>query len=294
METKLSHVKSRHQALVSSFLRNWLVPVLYVAVLIAVYIRFGFLFQFTLGLVWLCVIPVVAYFGRSREFIRNTAFVVSALLSYEALQGVTGSIVDPKNVVSLAAADKAIFGFNFTAAVQNAFASAAVTFVSTIFYGMHLFLVAAALIIFWFTSKKVFNGYAYSIILTSYLALITFILVPTAPPWFVGTAKNLIPDAGSLLPSGLQSVQQILMAIESDKFAAFPSLHGAYVTLLTVYSFRVSKKWGILALAIAGGVLFSTIYLGQHFVMDLAGGVVYSLAAIFVVDKMLARFPQLN
>jgi len=237
---------------------------------------------------------VVAYFGRSREFMRNTAFVVSALLSYEALQGVTGTIVNPRNVVSLAAADNAIFGFNFTAAVQNAFASAAVTFVSTILYGMHLFLVAGALIVFWFTSKKVFNGYAYSIILTSYLALITFIVVPTAPPWFVGAAKNLIPGAGNLFPSGFQSIQQVLMAIESDKFAAFPSLHGAYVTLLTVYSFRVSKKWGIVALAIACGVLFSTLYLGQHFVMDLAGGVVYSLAAVFVVDKMLARYPLRN
>jgi membrane-associated phospholipid phosphatase len=293
-ERSASNPDGRYHRLAFSFLRNWSVPVLYLMILVAVYVRFGFLFQFTLGAVWLCVIPVIAYVARSREFLRNSAFIVTLLLSYEALQGVTGRLISDGSVASLASIDTALFGFNLSSAVQNAFYSASVTLVSTIFYNMHIYLVVAALILFWFTSRKVYSEYAYSIVLTSYLALMTFILMPTAPPWFVGPAQNLLPAGNSMLPSAMQTVQQALMTIESDKLAAFPSLHGAYVTLFAVYAFRVGKKWGLVALIIAGGVYFSTVYLGQHYVMDLVGGAVYSFAAVLLVDRLMARHPQMQ
>ena len=292
-DEKATTVEPSDHPFLSSFLRNWSVPVLYLAVLVAAYVRFGFLFQFTLGAVWLVVIPVIAYVARSREFLRNSLFVVTLLLSYEALQGVTGELVHSGNVASLASVDMAVFGFNLGAAVQNLFASTTMTLVATIFYSVHVYLVVAALIAFWFASRKIYQGYAYSMVLTSYLALMTFILMPTAPPWFVGTAQNLLPAGTSLLPSGAQAVQQALLAIESDKLAAFPSLHGAYVTLFAVYAFRVGRKWGLAALVLVFGVFFSTIYLGQHYVMDLVGGVAYSLAAVFVVDRLVSRHPTM-
>ena len=128
----------------SAFLRNWSIPLFYLVVLVIVYVRFGFLFQFTLGVVWLGVVPIVAYIGKSREFLKNTVFFITLLLSYEALQGVTGELVSSGNVVSLASIDKAFFGFNVASAVQTAFASPSVTLVSTFFYGLHVFLVVTA------------------------------------------------------------------------------------------------------------------------------------------------------
>lgn len=274
-------------------MRYWLVPCLYVAVLVVAYIRFGFLFQLTLGLIWLAVVPVIAYFGKSREFLKNTAFLISLLLSYEALQGITGQLVGSGSLVSLAGLDKALIGLNLPLAVQNAFSSSWVTLVSTVFYGLHVYLVIAAIILFWFLNKAVYRGYAYSMVLCSYLALITFVVLPTAPPWYAGVAKNLLPSGTSMLPGPLQALQQALLAIESDKFAAFPSLHGAYATLFAVFSFRLNKKVGLAALVIAFGIYFSTIYLGQHYVIDLIGGVVYALGSVVVVDKLLSRFSPL-
>jgi membrane-associated phospholipid phosphatase len=272
------------------FLRNWSVPLLYLIVLVAIYLRFGFLFQFTLGVVWLAVIPIAvipiaAYVGESsREFLKNSVFFVCLLLSYEALQGVTGFLISSGSVVSLAYVDRAIFGFAFT--LQNTFAHPSVTLLSTVFYGLHVFLVIAAIILFWFKNRMIYRGYAYSMVLTSYLALFTFIVFPTSPPWFSGAARNLLSAGIAMLPSALQELQQMLLAIESDKFAAFPSLHAAYAVLFTVYALRLSRKLGLLVLVIACGVFFSTIYLGQHYVIDLLGGIIYSLAAVAVVDKL--------
>ena len=271
------------------FLRNWSVLVLYLVVLAVAYLRFGFLFQFTLGAAWLAVIPVVAYFGRSREFLKNTVFLISVLLSYEALQGITGSLVSSGSVTSLASVDRAIFGFDFTSAVQNAFASPSATMVSLFFYTIHLFLPIAGILLFWFVNRKVYRGYAYSLVLTSYLALFTFIVFPTSPPWFTGAAQNLIPTGSGMLSPALQGLQNALMSIESDKFAAFPSLHAAYAVLFTVFAFRLNRKFGLVSLIIPGGVFFATIYLGQHYVIDLVGGLVYALGSVALVDWLTSR-----
>jgi len=289
MEDKKVAKATAPQALGSVFLRYWLVPTLYVAVLLVAYLRFGFLFQLTMGVAWLAVVPVIAYFGKSREFLNNTVFFVSLLLSYEALQGITGQLVGSGSVVSLAGLDKTLVGFNLPLAVQSAFQSNWVTVVSTIFYGLHVFLVIAAVILFWFLNKSVYRGYAYSMILCSYLALMTFIIMPTAPPWYSGTAQNLLPSGNGMLPGPIQGLQQALLAIESDKFAAFPSLHGAYATLFAVFALRLNRKAGIAGLVIACGVYFSTLYLGQHYLIDLIAGVVYALGSVLVVDRLLSR-----
>jgi len=287
MEDKKVSKAGATQALGSQFLRYWLAPALYVVVLLVAYVRFGFLFQFTLGAAWLCLIPVLVYFGKSREFLSNTVIFVSLLLGYEALQSVTGQLVNPGSLVSMAGLDKALVGFNLPLAVQTAFSSNLVTLIATGFYGIHLFLVVAAVILFWLVNKAVYRGYAYSIVLCSYLALITFIVMPTSPPWYSGVAQNLIPSASNLLPGPLQVLQQTLLAIESDKFAAFPSLHAAYATLFAVFAFRLNRKVGYVGLAIAIGVYFSTLYLGQHYAIDLIGGIAYALGSVLVVDRLL-------
>jgi membrane-associated phospholipid phosphatase len=282
----------KRSTLKSLILNSWTIPLVYLATLLVAFLRFDLLFQFELGAVALAVIPPVAYFGKSREFMKNSALVVGVLLTYEALQGLTGRFVSPSAIVSLSGIDKAIFGFNVNAMVQTEFASAAVTVISTFFYGLHIFLVVIALVLFWFTSKRLYKGYTYSIVITSYLALATFVLVPTAPPWFSGVAQNLLPAGNHMLPSFVTSLQQALLSIESDKFAAFPSLHAAYVTLFSIYLFRLKPRYGYMSLFLVFGVFFATVYLGQHYIVDLIGGVLYSLVGVWAVDHLI--LPRLH
>lgn len=270
-------------------LRFWAVPMAYVGILVVVYLRYGLIFQMELGIASLIALPPVAYFAKSKEFLKNSAFFVSVLLTYETLNGVTGSMVNSSSVVSLAGLDKAIFGINLTAAVQTTFESATVTAISTFFYGLHIFLILIALVLFWFTSKVIYRGYTYSMILTSYLALLTFVLIPTAPPWFVGSAQNLLSEGYKLMPSSFSELQKALLSVESDKFAAFPSLHAAYATLFAVYTVKLNPKLGYVSVPILCGICFSILYLGQHYMLDLVGGVGYALLAYFVVEWFFTK-----
>jgi membrane-associated phospholipid phosphatase len=261
-------------------------PASYALLLLAVYLRYGVVFQFTLGLVALPVLPVVAYFSRSKEFLRSAVFLVTVLLIYEALQGITGALVGTGSVISLGFLDVDLLGVNLSQVVQNAFDSGAVTMVSLFFYGLHVFLVVGAAVLFWFANRMVFKGFAYSIVVTSYVALFTFVLLPTAPPWISGGVLDLLREGYAALPAPLQSLQSALLSIESDPFAAFPSLHAAYATLFSAYMFRLKRLYGLLSLPILFGVFFATLYLGQHYLVDLLGGVAYALASVVLVDKL--------
>ena len=265
--------------------------VVYATVNMAVYLRFGKLPELSLGVVVLLTLPVVGFVTRSKEFTRSSLLFITVILTYEALQGLTGALVNSGTVVSLAGLDRALVGFDFTSAFQAAFASSAITLVSTFFYGLHVLLIIIAVVLFWFKNKTVYRGYAYSMILTSYLALLTFVIIPSAPPWFVGTARNLLTAGDKMLPSFLQSVQAVLLSGESDIFAAFPSLHAAYVTLFSVFMFKLDRRCGFASLPIVFGVYFSIIYLGQHFLVDLLAGITYAMFSAYVAGSL---FPQIR
>jgi membrane-associated phospholipid phosphatase len=266
----------------------WLLPLCYIAIFLIAYFRFGIVFNATLGIVFMVVIPIVMFFTKSREFLRNIALCVSVLLTYEALEGIVGILTSNGDVIYLSSVDKAIFGFSFTAAVQNFFFSTTATTIATIFYSTHIYLVLIAMVAFWIINKNLYRGYTYSIILTAYMGLITFALFPTAPPWYSGVAHNLLTQGFNMLPNSINTIQQTLTSAE-DKLAAFPSLHAAYATLFAVYTIKINPKLGFFSIPFLIGVLFSTLYLGQHYLIDLIAGIAYSLLAFFIVEKLISN-----
>jgi inositol phosphorylceramide synthase catalytic subunit len=123
-----------------------------------------------------------------------------------------------------------------------------------------------------------------AMVLTSYGALITFVLVPTAPPWFSGVASNLFRGSGlDVVPAFLSPLSSIVVP---DYFASFPSLHAAYTITCCYFLSKTSYRLGLVGGSIAGMTLFSTLYLGQHYAIDLLGGALYSLVPCLVIDRL--------
>lgn len=259
---------------------------MYVILLLLTYIRFGVLFQFSLGMYALLVLPLVMILSKRRlSFIKSWVPFLTIILMYEALQGVVGAMVEAGEVVSLYAMDVALWGLNLTGAIQSALVSQPMTLAMTFFYTLHLPLVVFASVYLWHDDKGLFKRYVSAITVTSYLALVTFVFLPTAPPWYEGAAQNLLQSADSLFP--VQAYQSVMSLIEADKFAALPSLHTAYAVIFLFYMKKRGRRSGLLALTITSGILFSTLYLGQHYAIDLIFGAVYALGSCFITDRMV-------
>jgi membrane-associated phospholipid phosphatase len=259
----------------------------YVAVLLVAYFRFGVLFQFTLGVYAILALPLIFLASRQRLlFIKSwTPFIVVILL-YEALQSVISVAVAKDGVMSLYPIDYLVWGFNLTGAVQRALLSPVLTAIMIFFYSLDPLLVVLVSIYFWHSDKAIYKRYVYAVAITSYSALVTFLLFPTAPPWYEGVASNLLQGAGTMA----KFYMSFTNLVDINKFAAFPSLHAAYAIAFLYYMQKRGKRYGLVALPITAGILLSTIYLGQHYLIDLIGGTAYCLTACFLVDWFSKRF----
>ena len=76
--------------------------VAYVALLLVAYVRFGVLFQFSLGIYALLTLPLILVVSRRRlVFIKSWVPFLVTILSYEALQGLVGAVVANSGIISL-------------------------------------------------------------------------------------------------------------------------------------------------------------------------------------------------
>jgi membrane-associated phospholipid phosphatase len=135
--------------------------------------------------------------------------------------------------------------------------------------------------IIWQHYRQHYWPFVISLLLTSYAAFVTFMLVPTAPPWVAGL-KGDLPGV-YLVHEGLPALASIYNALSPNQVAAMPSLHAAYPRLFLLFAWRI---WGWRATPFAlypAAVYFAVVYLGHHYVADLLGGMVYATTAYLIV-----------
>jgi hypothetical protein len=155
------------------------------------------LFQLSLGVLFLASVPVFVLFERWKGFFRDAFPFVTLLLSYEALQGLVGEAASLRSIFSVYYVERALWGFNLTGWVQSQLQSTMTTNVALVLYGLHFPLVLGASVLFWVTDRSIYRSYANAMVFSSFMSLIMFILLPTSPPWYDGTAQNLVANGPS-------------------------------------------------------------------------------------------------
>ncbi len=71
--------------------------------------------------------------------------------------------------------------------------------------------------------------------------------------------------------------------INPNQVAAFPSLHAGYPFLAFLFARRAFGRVGWLMLVYSAAVWFSIVYLADHYVVDILGGLAYAGAAYWAV-----------
>ena len=134
---------------------------------------------------------------------------------------------------------------------------------------------AAVAIFIW--RRDLFPRFAVTVVGTMYVALILFVLVPTAPPWLAGRTGEL-PGALRVMDfvggqvDG-QAYQDVYASLgEPNSVAAMPSLHMGITFVLFLWAFD-HKRW-LAPLLFAYSVLMglSLMYLAEHYLLDLFVG----------------------
>lgn len=232
--------------------------------------------------------------GRLKQFIRDWSVPVTLFLSYDYLRGLVPKLSMQAHIFPMINFDKALFGAIPTNKLQSLlFSDGAVhwyDYLSTVFYMSHFIVPMVIAFLFWLRKKQYFEEYTMALILLSYASFITFILFPAVPPW-MASQQGFIPEVFKVMDKVFASLPHPIDLPSVYKFfganlvAAVPSLHAAYPWLTFLFIRKYSKKLGMIVLLYALGVWFAIVYLGEHYVFDIAVGVLYAFLIFMLVTK---------
>jgi hypothetical protein len=128
--------------------------------------------------------------------------------------------------------------------------------------------------VLWLVDRAQFLRFTTALLVMSFAAFIFFLLLPTAPPWYAHQV-GLLPGVHDLVHGTLPSaVSPYFQRLDADPVAAFPSLHAAYPTLGALALWQVSRRTALFMVPWCLAVWFSVVFLGQHYVIDVTGGII--------------------
>jgi hypothetical protein len=238
--------------------------------------------------------------GRGKLFLRDWIPFVALFFAYELMRGYADKFGLPIHVSDIVSMERVIgLGGLPTQFLQGLFHSGpatspdALASISVVFYFLHFPLPLAVGFLLWIHQRRIYYDYVGALIVLSMAAFVTFLLLPVAPPWWADkygfvTGVLHLRDTGfnglaSFFGFGNYFYSYSVYSISSNDVAAFPSLHAAYPFLAFLFARRAFGRVGWLMLAYTACVWFSIVYLGEHWVVDIVGGVAYAFAAYFVI-----------
>jgi membrane-associated phospholipid phosphatase len=154
------------------------------------------------------------------------------------------------------------------------------------------FLIPHAVAVFlWWKYPVKFRQFLMALGILLTLGLGLYFLVPSNPPWMAPESVNspgaptvlrIMEPIGKQLGGGLYQAGYNVVG-ESNPIAAMPSIHFAVTFLLFCVATDFGRPWRILALLYSLSMGLALIYMGEHYVVDIAAG-----AAVTTIGWMAA------
>ena len=106
--------------------------------------------------------------------------------------------------------------------------------------------------------------------------VLTYWLVPTAPPWWAGQNGYLPPVRRIMVEAGTEFWgefwQRLYDSLGRNPFAAMPSLHFGTSVMAAHVLGEVGRKEAVVGWTYTAALGFALVYLGEHYVTDLVAG----------------------
>ena len=238
----------------------------------------------------LILVPIALLSGRLLGFLRDWVPFIALFLGYEAVRGIAPKSGIPVHYRFIISVDKALFGGTDPSRWLQAHLGSLrwLAIACTVVYFCHFVIPITVGMVLWLVDRVQFLRFVVALLAMSFAAFVVFLLVPVAPPW-LADKHHLLPGVHSLiaLPSAVSPYYNWL---NPDAAAAFPSLHAAYPLLAALALWPVTRRGAALAFIWCAAVWFSVVYLGQHYVTDVIGGIVFAVGTWLVITQLVVPF----
>ena len=244
----------------------------------------------------LSLLVIAIALGRGRTFVTDWGPFLLLFFAYEAMRGFASKTgFAPHDLSGL---ERAVFGGALpTLILQHAFykpdSVSPQDVIAMFFYFMHFPLPILVGFIFWVRSRSHFRRFVAALLLMAFLAFITYLFWPSAPPWWQfqagrvpadETVHKILNETVAKFWGNNYMVSPLYTHLNPNQFAAFPSLHAAFPALAAVYAWSRYRWLAVGLILWTIGVLLSIIYLGEHYVVDALAGFVYVAVSALLVE----------
>ncbi len=232
----------------------------------------------------LALLVIAIAMGRGRTFIADWTPFLLLFFAYEAMRGFAARLA-PHDLSGL---ERWLFGGAIpTLVLQHAFYRPGVIgpqdLVAMVLYFMHFVLPIVVGFIFWVNSREHYWHFIAALLLMCFLAFVTYLFWPSAPPWYqLHDVVKINQQTVDRLWGN--TVVVIYHAFNPNQFAAFPSLHAAFPALAAVYAWSRYRALAVGLVIWTLAVSVAIVYLGEHYVVDALAGFVYVAAAAIIVE----------
>lgn len=224
-------------------------------------------------------------FGQTRELLKRFVPFVILLLVYESFRGLVPELNTRVNYMFMPAADKFLFfGRLPTASLQDVWWHGRVMWYDFLFYGaytLHFVLPFALAALVWKMRERHYWRVITAFLLVSFAGFLTYLAFPAAPPWMASDKSLIEPvtrvSSHVFAAFGISDFPSVYNKISPNPVAAMPSLHAAFAVLFALFvSTLFRNPWRWLAWAYPFLIMLGTVYMGEHYVIDAALGIVYA------------------
>lgn len=237
------------------------------------------------------------FVNRTRKFLIDWLPFLFILISYDFLRSLAPFLNPNVHFTEMINFDKWLGGgVSPTIFLQSIFYKKGqvglLEIVAIFVYFLHFALPLGFGFILWLKNRGAFKWFTTALLILSYTAFFTYVIFPAAPPW-MASEKGYLPGVNKILDSLLRNFPHVSNFVDMPtiyyKFnpnpvAAVPSLHASYPLLILLFGVKVfGKKMWIFSLYVLAA-WFSLVYMGEHYIFDIALGALYTLITYYLVS----------
>ncbi len=251
-------------------------------------------------LIWACLTREAG----PRRFVRDWTPLILFWLSYDGMRLLEPWILPRVDVRGPFRWEKALFSlpsgeilpFFFTDLSSRASSLLSIHILRAycdFVYLTQLWAIPAVAFFIWHRHSDVlFRRIVWSFTALHIMTMVIYLCYPAAPPWWVyengfkqPSLEHSFPDA-----SVDNRTLAVLFHLSANRFAAIPSLHGAYPLLLVsvLWTHGVDRKLVFLSSFYAVSMWFACVFLNQHYIVDLALGA-FLAGVAFIITRSVMR-----
>jgi membrane-associated phospholipid phosphatase len=155
---------------------------------------------------------------------------------------------------------------------------------SILYASYYVIPVAIAVALHRSNRRAEFESFVFAAVATFLASYVGYFLAPASGP------RALSPHEAAVVGNGMSAwLRTLLHWVEWNQLDAFPSGHVALSLVYLVFGWRLLPRWRVPLAVVTAGIVFATVYLSLHYVVDLVAGALVG-AVMLPAAPALQRF----